>query len=240
MPSVLSPIVDLYQTQLEASRRFADVVFSGTEKIDHVVIEATHRAFTEQLNFAQAVASARDPKGVASLQSTFFSRRPESAVNYQKEIMRIFAEIQNEIGRSMQEYAEKFRTNVATNATAPLKVAQEQANDTVFNPMTGMFSVWEQAFKEVASLANRNMAVARSNYENAANVASTATQVTGKAVSDATQLATSAAADVNEAATSTATNVTINGGSTQNQNNPNIDGGEVIEDKKQPGSSKRK
>ena len=238
MPSVLNPIVDMYQTQLEASRRFADVVFSGTEKIDRVVIEATHRAFTEQLNFAQAVASARDPKGVANLQSTFFSRRPESAVSYQKEIMRIFAEIQNEIGRSMQDYAEKFGTNVANNATAPLKAVQEQTNDTVFNPMTGMFSVWESAFKEVASLANRNMAEARSGYESAANAATTATQAAGRAASDATKLAASTASD----ATETATSVTINGGSTPSQSSQNMDGGEAVEDKKpQPGGGgKRK
>lgn len=238
MPNVLNPIVDMYRTQLEASRRFADVMFSGTEKIDRVVIEATHHAFTEQLNFAQAVASARDPKGVANVQSTFFSRRPESTVTYQKEIMRIFAEIQNEIGRSMQEYAEKLGTNVANNATAPLKVAQEQATDTVFNPMTGMFSVWESAFKEVASLANRNMAAARSSYENAAEAATTATQAAARAASDATQLATSATSDISEAATS----VTINGGGTSSQSSPNIEGGEVVEDKKPQtgGSSRRK
>lgn len=238
MPNVLNPIVDMYRTQLEASRRFADVMFSGTEKIDRVVIEATHHAFTEQLNFAQAVASARDPKGVANVQSTFFSRRPESTVTYQKEIMRIFAEIQNEIGRSMQEYAEKLGTNVANNAAAPLKVAQEQATDTVFNPMTGMFSVWESAFKEVASLANRNMAAARSSYESAAEAATTATQAAARAASDATQLATSATSDVSEAATS----VTINGGGTPSQSSPNIEGGEVVEDKKPQtgGSSRRK
>jgi hypothetical protein len=238
MPNVLNPIVDMYRTQLEASRRFADVMFSGTEKIDRVVIEATHHAFTEQLNFAQAVASARDPKGVANVQSTFFSRRPESTVTYQKEIMRIFAEIQNEIGRSMQEYAEKLGTNVANNAAAPLKVAQEQATDTVFNPMTGMFSVWESAFKEVASLANRNMAAARSSYESAAEAATTATQAAARAASDATQLATSAASDVSEAATS----VTINGGGTPSQSSPHIEGGEVVEDKKPQtgGGSRRK
>src|SRR5256885_1747749 len=106
MPTnVLNPIVDMYQTQLEASRQFGDALFSGTEKIDRVIIEATHRAFTEQLKFAQALAATRDPSGMANLQSSF---RPDNAVNYQKEILRIFAEMQNNIGRSVQEYVQQL------------------------------------------------------------------------------------------------------------------------------------
>lgn len=215
MPSVSNPIVDMYQMQLEASRRLADVVFSGTEKIDRVVIEATHRAFTDQLNFAHAIASARDPKGVANLQASFFSRRPDNAVNYQKEIMRVFAEIQNEIGRSVQDYIEQFGSNVASNATAPLKAVQEQANESVFNPVTGMFSVWESAFREVASLANKNMAAARSSFENVANSTVSATadlaQQTTTAASDATRMATEAVTAVDPASSTTGT---PNGGGT--------------------------
>ena len=65
MPSAMNPIVDMYQTQLEASRRLADVMFSGTQRIDQVMIDTAHRAVTEQLNFVQAVAAARDPRSVA-------------------------------------------------------------------------------------------------------------------------------------------------------------------------------
>lgn len=172
MQNVLSPMVNMYQTQLEASRRFADAIFSGTEKIDRVVIGATHRVFNDQLRFAQALSSIRDPRNVSTtFQSSFFSRNPDDAVNYQKEIMRIFAEMQNEIGRSMQDYIEQLGTSAATNATAPLNVAPGQANDAVFNPMTSMFSVWESAFKEVAELAKKNMVAAKSAIDSAATKA---------------------------------------------------------------------
>lgn len=172
MQNVLSPMVNIYQTQLEASRRFADAIFAGTEKIDRVVIGATHRAFTEQLRFAQALSSVRDPRNFGgTLQSSLLTRNPDDAMNYQKEIMRIFAEMQNEIGKSMQDYIEQLGTNAATSATSPLNAAQEQANDAVFNPMTSMFSVWESAFKEVAELAKKNMVVARSAIDNAASKA---------------------------------------------------------------------
>jgi hypothetical protein len=171
--SVLNPIVDMYQTQLEASRQFADAMFSGTEKIDRVIIDATHRAVSDQLRFAQALAAARDPKGLASLQPSLLNR-PESAVNYQKELMRVFAEMQNDLGKSVQQYVEQLTTRTANNATKPLETVQEHTKDAMFNPMTGMFSVWESAFKEVAALANKNMVAARSTFENAANAAGSA------------------------------------------------------------------
>lgn len=176
-----NPIVDIYQTQLEASRRLADVVFSGTERIEHVLIDATHRAVTDQLNLAQAVASARDPNGVANIQATYLSRRPDNAVNYQRELVSIFAEIQNEIGKSMQYYMEQIGSTMSSSAAAGT-TTRGQASDNAFNPVTGLFSVWETAFREVATMANRNMEVARSGFE---KMASATTEAATKAAESA-------------------------------------------------------
>lgn len=173
MANAVNPIMNMYQTQLEASRRFADAVFSGTEKIDRMMLEATHRAFTEQMNFAQAVAAARDPRGAANLQTAFLSHRPDNVAGYQKEIMHIFSDMQNEIGKSMQYYAEQLMPDSVSNAQAPLKMTQASSGSPTLNPITGLLSVWESAFREVASMANRNMAAARTNFENAANAVST-------------------------------------------------------------------
>lgn len=94
MQNAMNPLVTMYQSQLEASRRFVDAVFSGTEKIDRVMIGATQRVFNEQLNLAQAMTSARDPRTVGTTwQSTMLSRSPDDAMNYQKEIVRIVAEM---------------------------------------------------------------------------------------------------------------------------------------------------
>lgn len=164
-----NPLVTMYNTQLEASRRFAEAVFAGSEKIDRVMRGATQRVFNEQLNLVQAITTARDPRTVGStLQSSLFTRNPDDAVNYQQEIVRIVAEMQNEISRSMQEYMTEIRSGATTSATRPLQAAQTQANDAVFNPMTSMFSVWESAFKEVAELAKKNMVAARGAVEQAA------------------------------------------------------------------------
>lgn len=162
MQNIMTPLVTMYQTQLEASRRVADAVFSGTEKIDRMMISATHRAFNEQINLAEAMTTARDPQTAGStLQANLFSRNRSTAADYQKEIMRIFAEMQNEIGRSWQDYIRQMRAQAASNSTRPLEAAQARASDTVFDPMTSMFSVWESAFKEVADLARKNMGEVR-------------------------------------------------------------------------------
>lgn len=212
MQNIFSPLVTMYQTQLEASRRFADAIFSGTEKIDRVVIGASHRAFNEQLNFVQAIAASRDPRGVSNtLQSGFLARNPDEAMNYQKEIMRIFAEMQNEIGHSLQDYLEQIGSHATSTATGPIEAAQEQANDAVFNPMTSMFSVWESAFKEVADLAKKNMMAARSTAESAVrrsmqsagNYANVADVATGAAHEAATAAADMASQTARQAATVT-------------------------------------
>lgn len=222
MQNATNPLLTMYYTQLEASRRFAEAVFSGTEKIDRVMRGATQRVFNEQLNLAQAITTARDPRAVGStLQSSLLARNPDDAVSYQKEIVRIVAEMQNEIGRSMQDYMEQIRTNATTTATRPLQAAQVQANDAVFNPMTSMFSVWESAFKEVAELAKKNMVVARGAVEQAAGrsaqqmtsyvdvaaggaqeAGTTAVDQAAMAATQASRAAASAAAEAADTATS--------------------------------------
>ena len=194
MPSVINPMADLYHSQLEASRRFADVLFSGTERIDHVVLEATHRAFTAQVNLAHAAVSMRDPKELATIQSTLLAQRPDNAVNFQKELVRVFAEIQNEMSKSMKDYLEKFGSNMTRSATGPMKNAQDKATDTVFNPMTGMFSMWESAFREVATMTNKNLSTARSVAEEVTHSAVHVNQNASEHVADAMQEAAAQAA----------------------------------------------
>jgi hypothetical protein len=190
MQTVLSPLVNVYQTQLEASRRFADAIFSGTEKIDRIMLDAIHRVFNQQLTFAQAITSARDPQSAATmLQSKLLTRNPDDTMNYQKELMRIFAEMQNDISKSLQDYIEQLGSNAAAGGALPTGGTPRQVNDAVYNPVTSVFSVWESAFKEAAALARKNMAGARtaiddanrSAAENAASMAG----VAGDAMQDA-------------------------------------------------------
>jgi hypothetical protein len=193
MQSAFNPLMNMYHTQLEASRRFADAIFSGTEKIDRVMIGATHRVFNEQITLAEAISTVRDPRNIGSaFQSGWLSRNPDETVNYQQEILRIYAEMQNDIGKSLQEYIEQLGANASASTRQSTETTQARTNDAVFNPMTNMFSIWESAFKEVASLAKRNMTTVRSSVEDAAgtvggasNYATAVSDITAKAQSDA-------------------------------------------------------
>ncbi|TCS35747.1 phasin family protein [Paucimonas lemoignei] len=171
MPKLYSPMATFCQTQLEASRQFADALFSSAEKLDQVLLAASHRACIEQLRFAQSLASVRDPQGAADVQAKFFSQRPDRAMNYQRELVRVFTEVQAELGNSMRTYMEQIGS-IGNGAASEFASEAERDAPTaadIYSPMTGIFSVWQSAFREAASAANRNMEVARSTFENVVN-----------------------------------------------------------------------
>jgi hypothetical protein len=171
-----NPMVDMVRYQLEASMQLADAVFSGTEKIDRAVIDATHQTVDGQLKFARAVADIRDPSKIAELQTTL-THRPEQTMQCQQQIMSAFAEMQAEFGKSIQYYMERF-SQVTVARTGEVErtseAGSEQVNHALFNPVASVFSMWENAFREVSTLANRNMVAARSSIETAAHTASEA------------------------------------------------------------------
>lgn len=164
-----NPMANLYQSQLQASRRVADAVFNGTEKLDRLVLEATHRVVNDQLAMAQAVASGQNPAD-AGLASSVMQRNSGEVVNYQSEIIRVVAEMQNEIGKSMQEYIEQVGTQAASAQQQAGKASGASAGATsqsAYNPMTTLFSFWGTAFKEATALAARNMEAARTAAQSA-------------------------------------------------------------------------
>lgn len=171
-----NPMVDMVRYQLEASMQLADAVFSGTEKIDRAVLDATHQAVDGQLKFARAVANIRDPSQMAELQ-TSLAHRPERTIQCQQQIMSALAEMQAEFGKSMQYYMERFG-QAAIARTGEVErtgeAAKEEAGNALFNPVSSMMSMWQSAFREAATLANRNIVAARSTMESAASAASEA------------------------------------------------------------------
>jgi len=191
MQQVFTPLAGLYQCQLEASRRCADAIFFGTERIDHIMLDATHHAVMEQLNFAKAFSGASsDPRAAGSLlQANFLGRQSGDAVNYQKEIAQAVTQMQSEIGRSLQDCMEQMRSQAVIPAPAgaiPSFSAAKAGGDAGNNPVTSIFSVWESAFKEVASLARTNMALAASAAESAiGQAAKSANSSTGTAAAAA-------------------------------------------------------
>lgn len=175
MQNMYGPMTNMYQSQLEASRRLADAFFNGAEKIDHLLLSASHRAWTDQLRFVQSLVAVRDAQGAANAQARFFSQRPERAMNYQRDFMRVFSEVQSEIGQSMRSYVEQMGSGVAPDFLEALEPddtsGKESYSPLAANPLTGMFTAWQSAVREAASAVNRNMETARSTFENAASTA---------------------------------------------------------------------
>jgi hypothetical protein len=168
-----NPVVDMVQYQLDASIQLADVVFSGTEKIDRAVLDVTHQAVDSQLKLVRAITNMRDPSRMADLQQAI-AHRPEKAMHCHQQIMSALVEMQTEFGRSVREYIDR----VSHTAAEQVESAQHQATlglgqpgEAMANPFTGMMGVWEQAFREASRFATQNMTVARSNVETAANFA---------------------------------------------------------------------
>jgi phasin family protein len=152
-----NPMANMYQSQLEASRRFAEAIFTGTERLDKVVIEATHQAFNDQLSFVQALTAGGDLGDAgAALQTSLLKRNAGEAVNYQAEIIRIVTDIQNEIGESMQDYIEQMgaqAANAPSKAAQTAKAQQRQAGDAIANPMASMTNM-ASMMNPMASMTN--------------------------------------------------------------------------------------
>ena len=169
-------MVDMVRYQLEASMQLADAVFSGTEKIDRAVLDATHQAVDGQLKFARAVTNIRDPSKMAELQTTM-AHRPERTIQCQQQIISAFAEMQAEFGKSIQNYMERFSQTAISRAGEIERTGDTSAADTgnaMFNPVKSMVSMWENAFREVTTMANQNIVAARSSMETTAGAASEA------------------------------------------------------------------
>jgi len=171
-----NPMVDMVRYQLDTSMQLADAVFSGTEKIDRAVLDAAHQAVDGQLKFARAVANIRDPSKMAELQTTL-AHRPERTIHCQQQIMSAFAEMQAEFGKSIQNYMERFSQTAIARAGEIERTGEtttEGAGSALFNPVSSMLSMWENAFREATTMANRNIVAARSSMETAAAAASEA------------------------------------------------------------------
>lgn len=169
MQNMTNPFMGMYQTQIEASRRFLDTIFSTTEKLDQVVRGAAQRAVNEQLNFAEAVTQAKDAASIGTTwQSGMASRNSDQAVNYQRELIRIIVEMQSELGKGAQDYVEQLRNQASSGFKPQVDASAAQATTNVMpNPMTSLFSAWQDAFNQAGSLAQRNLSAATSTFTDA-------------------------------------------------------------------------
>lgn len=180
-----NPLVNIVQNQLDASMRLADAVFIGKGKIDQVILDATHQAVENNLQMVRAMTEVQDPSQLKNLQNKL-AFHPEKNMHYQQEILSAVAEIQAEIGKSVQSYMERFGQNAAGKLSdVAQKYAEKepvQAENGLFNPVTSMLSVWERTFRDITSLTNKNLATANKAAENGIHSASNSLSETADVV----------------------------------------------------------
>jgi phasin family protein len=159
MQNPATSIMQSYQNQIDASRHIADAVFEGTDRVEHLMIDATRKAFDEQMKFYQALAAARDPQGIAALQAAFFSHTPEQMSKVQQELMKIVADAQHQIVGTMEKYKKQLNGGMPLPMNEAMSAFNQPPNESpATNALTSVYSMWDKAFKESFALANRTMA----------------------------------------------------------------------------------
>jgi phasin family protein len=149
MQTINNPVLDSYQKQIDASRHIATVVFDGTDRMEHLMLDTTRKAFDERMKFYQALAAVRDPQGFAALQSAFFSHTPEKMLKVQQELMEIFTHTQKEISQTMRQFTAEVNFNDTHGSMEKNLDTSPQANHT----LTGIFSMWDKAVKDTVAMA---------------------------------------------------------------------------------------
>jgi phasin family protein len=154
MQTTANPVLDTYQQQIDASRHIAEVVFDGADRMEHLMLDTTRKAFDERMKFYQALAAVRDPQGVAALQSAFFSHTPEKMLKVQQELMEIVTQAQKEINQTMLQYKAGLNGNSAHNPIT----SNSDNSDRTNTALTSMFSMWDKAFKDTVAMATGTVA----------------------------------------------------------------------------------
>jgi phasin family protein len=149
MQTNTNPVLDSYQQQLDASRHIAEVVFDGADRMEHLMLDTTRKAFDERMKFYQALAAVRDPQGIAALQSAFFSQTPEQMLKVQQELMHIVSDSQEKIAKTMQFYKNGYNSSDASRLTAADAAGSSHTN----GALTSMFAMWDKALKDTFAAA---------------------------------------------------------------------------------------
>ncbi len=161
MSDLLTPISDVVQTQFEASRRIADALFYGVSKIDHAMLDATHHVVDDRLRFAQAIGNVRDFQTYSNLQSTYWVGKPGEVQMFQKKMVQIITEMQNQLGRAAQSYIEQISAKRSRGMPADAFGFGNRAGASA-NPFSSMMSAWENTMRGMSTLAGQAISTARS------------------------------------------------------------------------------
>lgn len=146
-----NPLQDLYQAQLEATRKVANVILTSAEKMDHLSLSVAKDTMNDQIKYAEGLSAVRDPDGAQTLQSAFAKQTPDAMLNYYRELFKVFAESNTEIGRVAESYIEDMKSAAMKTANGATRNMGVAANEAV--PVdAGILGLWNAGFKQLSKM----------------------------------------------------------------------------------------
>jgi hypothetical protein len=136
-------VFDAYRRQVASTRQMADAVFESADQLERLLMDSMRRSYTEQMDFLQALAAARDPQEAGMLYANYCSHMPDQLLRAHQELLRIASVAQVELGRVVERH---IHTLAAGGNGAAAQADGE--------PMAAMRSFWDQRFKEAAAAAD--------------------------------------------------------------------------------------
>jgi phasin family protein len=168
-----NPLQDLYQAQLEATRKVANIVLSSAEKMDHLSLGVAKDSMNDQIKYVEALGAVRDPNGVQTIQSAFSKQSPEVMLNYYRELFKVFSESNTEIGRIAENYLEDMKAAALKTANGATRNAGVAATANEGAPVdAGILGLWNAGYKQLSKMTEQYLQVANE----AANVVNKTTR----------------------------------------------------------------
>jgi phasin family protein len=157
-----NPMQDLYQAQLEATRKVANIVLSSAEKMDHLALSAAKDSMNDQIKYVEALGAVRDPNGVQTIQSAFSKQTPDAMLNYYRELFKVFSESNAEIGRIAESYLEDMKAaamKTANGAARNMDVAAS-AGEAAPAAEAGILGLWNAGYKQLSKMTEQYLQAA--------------------------------------------------------------------------------
>jgi hypothetical protein len=143
-----NPMQDLYQAQLEATRKVANIVLSSAEKMDHLSLSVAKDSMNDQIKYVEALGAVRDP--------------PDAMLNYYRELFKVFSESNTEIGRVAESYLEDMKAaamKTANGATRNMGVAAS-VGETAPAAEAGILGLWNAGYKQLSKMTEQYLQAA--------------------------------------------------------------------------------
>jgi hypothetical protein len=155
-----NPFLDMYRSQLEASRYISRVIFTNTEKLEHLALTTAKTGVDDQLKYAQSLGAVRDVEGAKSLHTAFVAHTPEVLMNYYRSVWNIFADANSEMGKVAETYLEDMKSVASRGATTAV-VAQ---NGVTAPSGAALVNIWANAYQQFADMTKHYMESAATSH----------------------------------------------------------------------------